>query len=391
MIKAPNLPKILNNGYAKLVASGFDTFIEVYKCIIPVELEERLTRLREQCADRDGGRAEGMTIDFGGTEFQIDPYRRKGKPFLLKNDQYTIDFMYTKWNIKVTYSAPVLWSVGIEKARENLIDILLKEVKADGADWTRVSAAHYAFDFYAPDFNSEMRPEILHDFVCTSGVKKRVQGKLDIDYDFIMQGARGETVTIGTKKNLQIQIYNKTTEIREASGKFWMYDLWEKSGLEIDRENPPVIWRVEVRMQKEYLKNRDKESMRIYECFLTCVFELIADALERRRLTRPKRDTNKSRWPIHPLWTAIFDACEHPPERITLGRIIEKTKEEMEDILTKGIDGTARSFGTLDGKYDRNKAEAMLKDVLDRIEADPEHEIKCIRAAERYKFINSPK
>ena len=37
------------------------------------------------------------------------------------------------------------------------------------------------------------------------------------------------------------------------------------------------------------------------------------------------------------------------------------------------------------------KAKEFLKRVLDQIDSDPDHDLKVIRARERYKFINKPK
>jgi hypothetical protein len=382
---------IKNDGYAKLVAHGFDTMVEVYKTAIPCELKERLTQKRNEASERDAGKGEGLSLKFGGQEFQINPYRAKGVEFILKNEYYTIDFMYTEWNVKVTFHPPVLWEMGIEKARENLIDILFKEIRPVGDDWARVSTAHYAFDFYAPEFDNEMRPEILNNFVCVSGVKKRVMGKLD--FDFFMKGARGETVTLGTKRALQLQIYDKTTEIKEFSGKYWMYDLWAQSGLEINENSPARIWRVEIRFGKDHLKNRDKSDMRRFECLIPCIFELCCEALENRRLTCPNyKDSNKARWHMHPLWTAIFDACGNPPERIPLGRIIEKTSQEMEEMFLMNVAGDLRSRGVMKhGKYDREEAQKFIERILDQIENDPEHELKVERAQERYKYIDYAK
>lgn len=408
MKQRTELSRIENDGYAKLVAHGFDTFVEVYKCKIPMELKERLTKARNEACDRDAGKAEGLTIDFGETEFQIHPYRAKGVEFILKNDLFTIDFMYTEWNIKATFHPPVLWGYGIEKAREMLFDILFKEVQADGVDFARVSIAHYAFDFYAPKFDSEMKPEIMNYFLCSSRIKKRLTGKIApgaeqnnkdgfqfdfFQFDFWMNGARGETATIGTKKSLQLQIYDKTTEIREFSGKYWMYDLWRQSGLEIDDSEPPRIWRVEIRFGKEHLKNRDANDMRRFECFIPCVYELCCDALENRRLIRPNlKDKNKSRWPMHPLWSAIFDACGNPPESVPLGKMVEKTSDEMENMFLLNIAGDLRSCGVLkNGTYNRKHAEEFISKILDQVEADPDHDVKMERARERYKYINSAK
>ena len=389
MMQNTDFNYIKNDGYAKLVAHGFDTMVEVYKTKIPFELKDKLTDKRNECADRDTGKAEGLSLKFGGQEFQINPYRAKGVEFIIKNEYFTIDFMYTEWNIKVTFHPPVLWEMGIIKAREFLLSFLLKEVRPDGDDWARVSTVHYAFDFHAPAFDNEMQPTLLNSFVCVSGVKKRVMGKMD--FDFWMNGARGETLTLGTKKSLQLQIYNKTKEIKEFSGKYWMYDLWAQGGLVVDPNNPPTIWRVEIRFGKEHLKNRDKSDMRRFECLVPYIFELCVHALECRRLTVPNyKDRNKSRWPMHPLWTAIFDACGNPPERVELGRLIEKTREEMNHMFKGNVRGDARSWSVSQfGEYDRQKVQDFLiKEILDEIENDPDHTMKIIRAQERYKLID---
>ena len=85
-----------------------------------------------------------------------------------------------------------------------------------------------------------------------SSVKRRAEG-----HEKTMIGRQGvETFTIGSKRGLQIQVYDKGLEITEVSGKEWMLDIWHKVEAEIDHR-PKDVWRLEVRMGREFLKERN--------------------------------------------------------------------------------------------------------------------------------------
>lgn len=90
---------------------------------------------------------------------------------------------------------------------------------------------------------------------------------------------------------LVLRVYNKIDEIQEKSAKTWFYDLWGC------QEN---VWRIEWQVRKDWLKSFGIRNF-------TDLIERQGDLLrylvnDHTTLCAPTDDTNRSRWPIHPLW-----------------------------------------------------------------------------------------
>jgi hypothetical protein len=91
-----------------------------------------------------------------------------------------------------------------------------------------------------------------------------------------------------------MRVYDKVAEIRESSFKVWFYDIW---GVQED------VWRVEWQARKEMLRRFGIRT-------LVDLRERQGDLLrylaqEHDTLRVPNGDSNRSRWPLHPLWTEL--------------------------------------------------------------------------------------
>jgi len=391
MKKAPELNRTENDGYAQLLAMGFDTVHESYNVILPKELQDRLDKWQATAKERASDRGEPYTMQFGGVEFQIRPFGAKGGiTWVIENPDYIISISRREWGLSCHYKSPVLWRWGFERARCQFLQILTRECKpVDENNFSKISRFDYCFDFHASKFTHEMQPEIVRNLVCVSGVKKRVTGKLT-EFDFFMRGVEGETLTIGTKACLQVQIYNKAREIKaQLSGKTWFLDIWRQNGFQCEGDDYGDVWRVEFRFAKEFLKARN---CRRFEEVMRFVPELITEALSSRRLTRPTSDKNRARWPIHELWTACFEALDNPKIVFTRGNYLEETGRRIYHRMKDNTKGTVRAAVTLDvGDYDEQRAREFMEEVLAEIRKDKDHELKVSRAQERYKNIHCPK
>jgi hypothetical protein len=112
-------------------------------------------------------------------------------------------------------------------------------------------------------------------------------------------------------------LYDKTHEIRyHSKEKVWFYDLWPVPKDEEGRPCEPV-WRLELRYRRKAL----------HEFEIETVWDLLehladlwtygtghvggdADGLPDGwlRYVVPTADTNRSRWPVHPVWEVIQSA-----------------------------------------------------------------------------------
>jgi hypothetical protein len=105
------------------------------------------------------------------------------------------------------------------------------------------------------------------------------------------EGGRIQTLTFG-RGDIVLRVYDKIAEIEQQSHKTWLLELW--GGVCED------VWRIEWQARKALLRQfgiRTFESLRERE----------ADVLrylvsEHTTLRVPSGDSNRSRWPLHPLW-----------------------------------------------------------------------------------------
>ena len=382
-------------GYAKVLARGFDTVKETFNVQIPEALMERLQIERNEAHEKFDG-AEGLLVKFGDEEMKLSPYGTKSALFVLGNDDFTIFIRSPKmeWCVSVEYRAAGLWEYGLEKLRERALKCLFKEVRpivhkgclydlSDPRSHQRISIVHFAFDFHSPAFTKEMKPSIMEQIFCPSATKKSVQGT---EYSAYGKGTELETLTIGKKNNLQVQVYNKGKEITDTSGKTWMYDLWARAGYAPNDGKAQDVWRLEIRFGSEFLKNRG----------ILTIFDvheelpaLITEALFTRRLSEKSTgDSNRWRWPMHALWVAAYkELGEGYPFMLPLGRKCTLSDEARAECLKKSIAGNLRSLSVLKvGDLDELTAINIIVECYDIMRHDPDGKRKTERAINRYFF-----
>ena len=115
-------------------------------------------------------------------------------------------------------------------------------------------------------------------------------------------------------------IYHKSAEIRQKSPtKVWFHDLWKRNGWDGSSE----VWRVEFRLTREFLHSVHIEDVHDLPERLPSLWEYCAGRLGGGsdglpdgwlRYVTPTDDTNRSRWPVHPAWAVIQQACNTEDE-----------------------------------------------------------------------------
>lgn len=374
--------------YCKLVAHGWDTFTETYNCVIPAAKQEWLAKLRDQAEKGEGV----VAVELGGETLQMLPHGGKGGVrWILQGDDFTLSIRSPSlpWPLTVRYSAAGLWEHGVNALRERVYHALRAHFHPGDDDGVRVGACHYAFDFHAPAFTGEMRAAIAEHVVCHSSAKNQLT--VAVPVDVIGTSARAQTLTIGGKAGLQVQVYDKTTEITEASGKTWMIDLWLANGADFPDGEIANVWRLEVRFSGEFLRERGILYPREIERFRP---ELIGEALVSRRLTVPSADSNRRRWSVHPLWTAAYRTAKSGDTMRPLGRRITLARPALIENAKRQLAGGLRSLVVLMdhgdgiGSFDNDTAESLALQLPEIINDDPNHAKKVDKAAERYRYID---
>lgn len=376
-------------GYASLILQGWDSYQETWNVEIPPELVQSLEERKAEAAALDERGGQAIEISLGAELMQVSPAGSKGGvKWVLAHD----DFMFlirsplTEWCVSVRYLAAGIWEHGLDALRARALEaIAAAGVKLRGKDWQRTSRADWAFDIWSPAFTGEMRPALAEQVVAHSSTKNR--GAVGaVNASFVGRGGHLETLTIGSKGGLQVEVYDKCREITEASGKTWMIDLWEREGYCPPDEEFGDVWRLEVRMGGDFLKNRN---IRTHEELMRCLPELLTEALMTRRLALgSETDSNRWRWPMHPLWTLAYRAIG-ADRMVPLGRYVTGARDAVHDQLVRQVAGTLRSAMVLmHGRVLPSEFDALSERVMDVLMHDPEWERKERRARERYRFVD---
>lgn len=222
---------------------------------------------------------EPKAIKIAGVEFLLHSFGSgSGYPLVLSNRDFHIQCgERNDPTFYVKFRSEALWREGAWPLHNRFMDWAfcagLFPYRAEG-----LSRVDWAFDYHLPeiDFNQD-------SFVTLSA--KDAEHREDRKTQTFMFG-KGDVV---------LRVYDKIAEIIQQSGKVWLFQLW--GGIV---EN---VWRVEWQVRKDLLR---RFGIRTF----TDLRDLQGDALrylatEHDTLRLPNGDSNRSRWPIHPLWLDI--------------------------------------------------------------------------------------
>jgi hypothetical protein len=289
-------------------------------------------------------------IKLGSEEFLLMPNGTKsGYPFLIENDCFSIQFgEFNKPNFYVTYRSFALWQFGAAKLHRRFLD------------W----AASVGFTTFQPE--SLSRVDFTFDYQFDS---------IDFDEDsFVSQASKDnqhrknrkvQTFRFG-EGELVLRIYSKVDEIQEKSAKTWFFDLW---GCE---EN---VWRIEWQVRKEWLRRFGIKTFADLEERQGDLLRVLVN--DHTTLRIKTDDSNRSRWPLHPLW---LDLQAHVAKMDGLGIVKELDPaallEEREMRIAISVYGYLKRIGAIHG-IKRKTPEigfedscALLRKKLDRIHDD---------------------
>jgi hypothetical protein len=375
------------DGYARLVAWGWDTVQEAL-ALVPTPPFVELLDVTQKAAREVSDNLEGVvTLDLNGRTFKAHATGAKGGfRWRLECADFLVFIGSPRraWSISVRYLSAGLWEHGLEALRVGVFEALRGYTTRPDDDVIRVSRADWCFDFHVPGFADSFVPAMVEGVICHSSAKANFEGAAPTPdkYSVWSRGARVETLTIGSKSGLQVQLYNKTLEITEASGKTWLRDLWAQNadGEVFERD----VWRLELRWSGDFLKNRN---VRRPGELAEALPQLVAETLYTRRLALPTADSNRWRWPLHPLWSLAFEHSGVGP-MVPIGRKVTGRRAVLVDQAERQIAGGLRSLSVLDlGDYDAKRAELHVRRALSLIEGDPAHARKVVAARDRYSMV----
>ena len=373
--------------YARLLCEGYDSLQEAFALTPTTEFVDMLDASQRAARELQDNLEGTVELQLGGECFKAHATGAKGGfRWRLANDDFQLLIGSPKrdWTVTCRYLSGGLWEHGPHELRARAFEALRPYTTQPDPDAVRVSRADWCFDFYSPALTRELHPGSVANVVAHSSVKK-------FEFGTVSVGDKSQTVTIGSKSGLQLQLYDKTREIDEASGKEWFYPIWV-AGLDGEwpwTDKPRDVWRLEVRMSGDFLKERNVRRPHEFENNLP---ELLTEALFTRRMTVPKgSDDNRWRWPMHPIWSEAY-RVRGTAQLLPIGRRVTGRRDALRERGIAQIAGGLRSLSVLDGgDYSDEKVVSLMKRARTRIEADPAHHKKVEAARVRYSDVEEAK
>lgn len=266
----------------RLLLNGHDT-IECAYSLAPVD-ESCLLDYIALAAQREELRLaksrKQKPIQLGNEEFLLASHGTKsGYPFLIENDTLSIQFgEFNKPNFFVTFSSIALWHQSAQGLHDRFMawaaSVGLKPYRPEN-----LSRVDFNFDYYLPviDFDED-------SFV--SQADKDTQHR---------KSRKVQTFDFGVDQ-VKLRAYNKSAEIKEKSQKTWFHDLW---GIDHD------VWRIEWQVRKQVMRFI---GIRTFEDLKERQGDLLRLLVNQHTTLRTKtNDSNRSRWPLHPLWQDLTE------------------------------------------------------------------------------------
>lgn len=339
----------------KIIHAGFDGIDLALKASAPLELVEFLEHTKAHAQ-------EWMTDvwnTYNGLDIQTGQSgKRGGYAFTFRIADFGAVWFAKRpkasdpWGLYVSIGSRELALKGLQQARDGLyahLNALGFRVPNDGVSINRVD---YAVDILAPGFAIDPDAFVFHS---------RSNRKAIFEVETVeANGRSGRTtsVTIGKMPGRQVIVYDKREEAMKRRKHEWPL-IWnanlEAAGLpplDLSDRAASQVWRVELRLGKDALRNR--RDIRgwgsLHEHLLAEMDQLAQDVA----LTVPSPDSNRSRWPLHPIWPimqeAVADRLFEHIDRVPPDVVREIDLQARQQDLLKLIAANAVSLCYLQGR-----------------------------------------
>lgn len=153
--------------------------------------------------------------------------------------------------------------------------------------------------------------------------------------------------SIGQGGDISCRLYNKSLELKKTN-KFYLLDLWREAGW---KEEDPV-WRLEFQFRKSVLKQLGVLTVEDLSANLEGLWKYAMTKW--LCLTIPGNDSNRSRWPVHPLWAQLRDTRWFEHSQSPLTRVSKARDPSDERLFMHGL-GAITSFMASRGLTDINE------------------------------------
>jgi len=337
----------------QVLHKGFDTLVIAIKAQLPPDLFDYLETQKE-LADKE---QRDVLIEWNGVRLHLKGHGGAGYRFIASGGPLGASWAIKKpnpkdkWGFRVSFGSSFLASLDLGGAIAHLENVLERfDIRIRPEDIS-ISRVDYCVDLLAPDFAL-----IPDNFVMHSSTNRR-DHLTENDKAVNGRSGRVTSVTVGGTRARQIIVYDKRHEVvKKQKNHWWM--IWNKARKA--QGQPPLspdtpkarIWRVEFRAGKDLLK--DRWNIRTWEDLYARLGDLYSETGRVIRYTDPQPgDSNRARWPTHPLWEAArveintehFDMSEGGDP----SPVKEVIREQHISVLMKNLFGSTISLAALYG------------------------------------------
>lgn len=260
-----------------LLACGLDSlYVSYYLDTATSPLDWDDLAYRKQRARTEA--REFSEFELGSESFALMPYGAKPYTFILTNRAFEIRLAERlQPSCYVRFFSEALWSFGLDDVEQRF----RRWSTSVGLVWLRpecISRADWAFDYHLPDV----------DFTAECFVSRATKDATHREH------GRPQTIRLG-QGDVVIRVYDKSAEIEQASGKAWFHDLWGRA---------TEVWRVEFQVRSDRLKEAGIGTLADLRA---CQYDLLRELAQSHTTLRLRsQDSNRSRWPLHPLWRKLL-------------------------------------------------------------------------------------
>jgi hypothetical protein len=230
-----------------------------------------------------------------GTAFYIKPYGNQRANYILENSHFYLGFSKRGVGpeLDIQIKAECLYEYGLDAMPEMMDRLVRYFIGPELSYDLKVRRADVAVDFQQKGFKLPEDSDIVS--------RARYTARHSDCREAV-------TLTIGkADQAVQVQIYNKTLEL-ESSGKYWMRDVWEASGL---YEKLIPVWRAENRFFREGLRAFQVETLEDLIASLgdLCSYAVgVSPGVWLRFADPESRDSRSARRTSAPWWSVICAA-----------------------------------------------------------------------------------
>jgi hypothetical protein len=275
------------NEEPKLLLHGIDTLQCAYYLENDSERNEHIdfgALAVQKEAIRQSRKKNPVPILIGNSEFLLHPYgSSSGYPLIITNGDFKIEMgEFNMPNFFVTFTSEGIWRESVFELNKRFLEWANSAGYRQLVD-EKISRVDFCFDYKLPEIDFDE-----NSFVSFS--KKDSKHR---------ECGTAQTFTFG-KDDIVLRVYDKIAEIKQQSEKVWFYILWgDDTG----------IWRIEWQIRKNILRQFGIVTFSDLEKRKGNLLHYLA--YEHDTLRVPTEDSNRSRWPLHPLWKDLQENIDN--------------------------------------------------------------------------------